>query len=64
MVSYKGFRCHCIAHFSIQPEIHNPVLGFKAGRYHVEDDKIKDELGFVGDVLNIADNRTKKQGFS
>ena len=40
------------------------MLGFKAGRYYVDDDHIKDELGYVGDVLNIADNRTKKAGFS
>jgi hypothetical protein len=32
-------------------------LGFRDGVFFATDEKLKDELGFIGEVLNLRDNR-------
>jgi len=63
LVDYKGFRALAIAKIEISQQL-NPALGFYGGVYTCEDENLKQELGYVGDVLNLKDNKTKKKGYT
>ena len=61
-VDYKGFRAVCIAGMPIQPQL-GPSLGFYTdGKYVPYDVKLKQELAYVGDVLNLKENRINQKG--
>lgn len=60
-IDYKGFRA--IATAFIQIGIGSglpPDLGFDSGQYK-SSDQLKQELGYVGDCLNLKDNKTIKK---
>lgn len=61
LVDYKGFRAVAIAAIPIQPQL-GPSIGFYTdGKYVPHDLKLKQELIFVGDVLNLKENRINQQ---
>jgi hypothetical protein len=56
-VDYTGFRALAIAGIPIQPQL-GPSIGFYTdGKYVPHDVKLKQELVYVGDVLNLKENR-------
>ena len=62
LVDYKGFRALVVASIPITP-IHGPIIGFyQDGKYLPRDLKVKQELSYVGDVLNLKENRINQKG--
>lgn len=62
LVDYKGFRALAVAAIPIQPGL-GPSIGFYTdGKYVPHDQKLKQELVFVGDVLNLKENRVAQKG--
>jgi hypothetical protein len=62
-IDYKGFRAICTAFIPIGIDLSPvPVLGFDSGLYK-STDKLKQELGYVGDCLNLKDNKTIKKTY-
>lgn len=58
IIDYKGFRAMAIAKIQItQAQANQPDLGFNDGIYWAADDRLKDEMGYIGEVLNLRDNR-------
>ena len=55
IVNYKGFRALAIAKIQINQLI-PPELGFYDGTYLAQDEGLKEELGYIGEVLNLRDN--------
>ena len=66
MVDYKGFRALCTAHIQIQQEL-GPQLGFVASNNaeptYISKDSLKQELSYVGILLNLKDNRTRSVNY-
>lgn len=61
-VDYKGFRAVAVAAIPIQPQL-GPSIGFYTdGKYVPHDMKLKQELVYVGDVLNLKENRINQKG--
>ena len=62
LVDYKGFRALVIASIPITPTL-GPTVGFYPdGKYLPRDLKVKQELAYVGDVLNLKENRINQKG--
>ena len=57
LIDYKGFRAVAVAAIPIQPGL-GPSIGFYTdGKYVPHDQKLKQELVYVGDVMNLKENR-------
>lgn len=64
LVDYKGFRAVAIACIPIYPQ-QGPSIGFFSdGKYVPHDQKLKQELIYVGDVLNLKENRISQKGYN
>lgn len=62
LVDYKGFRAIALGSIPIQPQL-GPSLGFYTdGKYVPHDIKLKQEFAYVGDVLNLKENRINQKG--
>lgn len=55
IIDYKGFRAMAIAKIHIEQNS-MPELGFADGEYLVKG-RLKEQMGFLGEVLNLRDNR-------
>jgi hypothetical protein len=63
-VHYKGFRALIFAAIPITPSL-GPTVGFYPdGKYLARNLKLKQELAYVGDVLNLKKNRITQKGGS
>ena len=64
-IDYKGFRAIATAKIEIGVGYDIfPDLGFHNGNYRSSENSIlKQELGYVGDVLNLKDNKTKNRQY-
>ena len=62
-VDYQGFRAIAIAYIMV-PSVIQPILGFINGQYGMHDEQLVSQLGYIGDSLNLKDNKTKKKGYS
>ena len=64
MVDYRGFRALCYAAIPVNNSVNvMPALGFFQGEYRCVDESLKDELGYIGDTLNLKDSKTLKKGY-
>jgi hypothetical protein len=61
VVDYKGFRALAVGTIDIRPDL-SIALGLFNGKYYYSEQKLKDELSYVGDILNLKENKIAQKG--